>query len=70
MQKLEEALRYLKVLDDFLAGASVSAKGVEERCGLPAMLLSDRIASVRAAADALRVDLQARIGTQAGGPSA
>lgn len=61
MQKLEEALRFLKVLDDFLAGASISAKGVEERCGLPAMVLSDRIASVRAAADALRVDLQARI---------
>jgi hypothetical protein len=61
MEKLEEALRFLKVLDDFLAGASISAKGVEARCGLPAMLLSDRIAAVRAAADALRVDLQARM---------
>jgi hypothetical protein len=61
MEKLEEALRFLKVLDDFLAGASLSARGVEERCGLPPLVLSDRIAHVRAAADALRVDLQARI---------
>jgi hypothetical protein len=61
MEKLEEALRFLKVLDDFLAGASLSARSVEARCGLPAVLLSERIAGVRAAADALRVDLQAKI---------
>ena len=61
MEKLQEALRFLKVLDDFLAGASLSARGAEERCGLPPMLLSDRIAAVRAAADALRVDVQAQI---------
>ena len=59
--RLEEALKFLRVFDDFLAGASVSARSVEARCGLPSMLLSDRVTALRAAADMLRVDLQARI---------
>ena len=58
--KLAETLRFLKVLDDFLAGATLSARSVEARCGTQARL-SERIASARAAADALRVALQARI---------
>ena len=59
--KLAETLRFLKVLDDFLAGATLSAQSVEARCGSQALLLSQKIASARAASDALRVALQARI---------
>src|SRR5688572_27897006 len=61
MQKLEEALRYLQVAAEFLAAACVPGKGVGARCGLPAMSLSDGIASVRAAADARQVDLPTRM---------